>query len=78
MEKIFLVTRTFRVLGCPSGDFDYRTSAYRDRNEAIKVITHPSKYFHIRRLAKNEWVEFSTDNKVGSVTEISITEINVF
>lgn len=78
MEKMFLVTRTFKVLGCPSGDFTYATSAYRDRNEAIKVFTYPSKYFTVRRLGKNEWVEIPTGDKVGSVTEISISEINVY
>lgn len=78
MEKMFLVTRTFKVLGCPSGDFTYATSAYRDRNEAIKVFTMPSKYYTVRRLGKNKWVEFSTGDKIGSVTEITISEINVY
>ena len=78
MEKMFLVTRTFKVLGCPSGDFTYTTSAYRDRNEAIKFITYPSKYFTVRRLGKNEWVEIPNSDIVSSVTEISISEINVY
>ena len=78
MEKMFLVTRVFRVLGCPSGDFSYSTSAYRDRNEAIKVFTYPSKYFDVRRIAKNQWVEFAKNDKISSVTEITISEINVF
>lgn len=78
MEKMFLVTRTFKILGLPSGDFTYTASAYRDRNEAIKVFTLPSKYYTVRRLGKNKWVEFSTGDKVSSVTEISISEINVY
>ena len=78
MEKMFLVTRVFRVLGCPSADFSYSTSAYRDRNEAIKVFTYPSKHFDVRRIAKNQWVEFAKNDKISSVTEITISEINVF
>ena len=78
MEKMFLVTRTFKVLGLPSGDFTYTTSAYRDRNEAIKVFTLPSKYFTVRRLGKNKWVEIPNSDIVSSVTEITISQINVY
>ena len=78
MEKGFLVTRTFRVLAVKGQDFSYSTSVYRDRNEAIKVFTSPSRFYRVERLSKNQWVEFAIDEKVGHVTEISISEINIF
>ena len=78
MEKGFLVTRTFKVLNSNFGNFSYTTSVFRDRNEAIKVLTFPSKYYSVRRIGKNDWVQFPVDDKVGSVTEISLTEVNIF
>ena len=78
MKKAFLVERTFRVLGCHSGDFSYNTSAYMDRNEAVRSILYPSKYFTVHRLGKNKWVEVPNADIVKSVTEITITEINLF
>lgn len=78
MKKAFLVERTFRVLGYHSGDFNYTTSAFMDRNDAVRSILDPSKYFTVRRLGKNKWVEVPNVDIVKSVTEITITEINLF
>ena len=81
MEKGFVVKRVFKVLGCPSGDFTYITSVFRNRNEAIqaiKVFSLWSKDFTLQRLSKNEWVEFPSNGEVGSVTEISLIEVVIY
>lgn len=81
MEKVFVVKETFKVLGCPSGDFTYITAVYRDRNEGIRgieALARRSKNFTLQRLSENEWVQFLSDDEVGAVTEILLDEVNIY